>query len=242
MVMDDLLEYMDALYKSALIQTRDESIAEELVQDTYLYALQAISKGYVIQKPKAYLRSVLRNRFFMYLREKYKFSTVYLGDLPYELPDETDFGELERSEESEAVRRELAFLSHTYREVMVRYYMKNESVERIAAELSVPKGTVLSRLDTGRKKIKEGIENVETYSENSYRPEILTIGMNGRCGQNGEPFSCVKNSLDQNILITAYEKPLTVSEIARSLGTPMAFIEESLTYSPRKKPGDSGVC
>ena len=228
MSMNDLLEYMDALYKTALIQTRDENIAEELVQETYLCALQAISKGYVIQKPKAYLHSVLRNRFFMYLREKYKFSTVYFGDLPYELPDETDFGELERSEESEAVRRELAFLSHTYREVMVRYYMKSESVERIAAELSIPKGTVLSRLDTGRKKIKEGIENMETYSENSYRPEKLYLGMNGRCGKNGEPFSCVKNSLDENILITAYEKPVTVSEIARSLGTPMAFIEESV--------------
>jgi len=34
--------------------------------------------------------------------------------------------------------------------------------------------------------------------------------------------------LDQNILITAYEKPLIVSEIARALGTPMAFIEESV--------------
>ena len=52
--------------------------------------------------------------------------------------------------------------------------------------------------------------------------------MNGRCGQSGEPFSCVKNSIDQNILIIAYEKPLTVSEIAHALGTPMAFIEESV--------------
>ena len=226
--MDELLEYMDVLYKTALMKTRDDKLAEELVQETYLYALQALSNGAVIQKPKAYLLSILHNRFFMYLRKKYKMNTVYFGDLTYEPSEETDFGEIERSEEAETVRRELAFLSHTYREVMVRYYMKNESVERIAAELSIPKGTVLSRLDVGRKKIKEGIEKMENYSENSYRPETLTIGMNGRCGQSGEPFSCVKNSLDQNILIIAYEKPLTVSEIARALGTPMAFIEESV--------------
>jgi len=217
---------MDTLYKTALIQARDEKLAEELVQETYLCVLQALHKGTDISSPRAYLLSVLRNRLFMYLREKYKFPTIHFGDLPFDVPDAADFGELERSQEAEAIRRELAFLSHTYREVMVRYYMKNERVEQIAAALSIPKGTVLSRLDTGRKKMKEGIENMEHYSENSYRPEILTLGMDGRQGQNGEPFSCVKTSLDQNILLVAYEKPLTVSEIARTLGTPMAFVEE----------------
>jgi len=226
--MNDFLQHMDTIYKTAFIQARDEKLAEELVQETYLCALQALSKGTVILNPRAYLLSALRNRFFMYLRAKYKLPTVYFGDLPFELPQEADFGGLERSQEAEALRRELAFLAHTYREVMVRYYMKNEKVEQIAAELSIPKGTVLSRLDTGRKKVKEGIENMENYQENSYLPEILTLGMNGRPGQNGEPFSCVKNSLDQNILIMAYEKPLTVSEIARALGTPMAFVEESV--------------
>jgi len=76
--------------------------------------------------------------------------------------------------------------------------------------------------------VKEGIEKMNDYSENSYRPEILTIGMDGRKGQHGEPFSCVKSSLDQNILILAYDKPATVSELARTLGTPMAFVEESV--------------
>jgi len=225
---NDFTQHMDMLYKTALTQARDEKLAEELVQETYLHTLQALRKGAKIQNPRAYLLSVLRNRFFMYLRGKYKLSTTYFGDLPFEVPSEADFGGLERSQEAEAVRRELAFLSHTYREVMVRYYMKNQKVEQIAAELSIPKGTVLSRLDTGRKKIKEGIQNMDNYSENSYSPQILTLGMNGRMGQKGEPFSCVKNSLDQNVLIVAYENPLTVAEISRALGTPMAFVEESV--------------
>ena len=226
MDINDFLPHMDTLYKTALTQIRDEKLVEELVQETYLCALQALHKGTVISNPRAYLLSVLRNRFFMYLRGKYKLPTVHFGDLRFEVSDETDFGELERSQEAETVRRELAFLSHTYREVMVRYYMKSQHVAQIAEALSIPKGTVLSRLDIGRKKMKEGIENMENYSENSYRPEILTLGMDGRQGQNGEPFSCVKTSLDQNILLVAYKKPLTVSEIARMLGTPMAFVEE----------------
>ena len=228
MDINDFIPHMDTLYKSALVQARDENLAQELVQETYLHTLEALAKGATIQNPKAYLQSVLRNRFFMHLRQKYKFSTVYIGDLPQELPDAADFGALERSQEAEAIRRELAFLSHTYREVMVRYYMKNQSVAHIAEALSIPKGTVLSRLDTGRKKVKEGFENMENYTENSYEPQVLTLGMNGRTGRKGEPFTCVKSALDQNILIVAYEKPLMVQEIARALGTPMAFVEESV--------------
>jgi RNA polymerase sigma-70 factor (ECF subfamily) len=228
MNMDAFTVHMDTLYKAALLQARDENTARELVQETYLHVLQALSRGRVIDSPKAYLFSVLRNCFFMQLRRKYKFPTTYFGDLPKELSTETDFGGLERSQEAEAVRRELAFLSRIYREVMVRYYMKNESVEKIAAELSIPKGTVLSRLDVGRKKLKEGINNMKTYNENSFAPDTLSVGMDGRCGKNGEPFSCIKSLLDQNILLQAYEKPLTVFEIARALGTPMAFVEESV--------------
>jgi RNA polymerase sigma-70 factor (ECF subfamily) len=154
---------MDVLYKAALVQTRGEALAEELVQETYLHVLQAVAKGAAVDNPKAYLFSVLRNRFFMHLRKKYRFSTVYFGDMPQDIPDEADFGALERSEDAKAVRRALAFLSHTYREVMVRYYMKGESVEQIAAGLSIPKGTVLSRLNAGRKKMKEGFENMDAY-------------------------------------------------------------------------------
>ena len=114
--MDAFLPYMEALYRSAVIQTHNESTAEELVQEVCLVVLQALSRGAVITNPKAYLHAVLRNRFFMAMREKYKLSVVHIGDMPYELSCETDFSALERSEEAKAVRRELAFLSKSYRD------------------------------------------------------------------------------------------------------------------------------
>lgn len=69
---------------------------------------------------------------------------------------------------------------------------------------------------------------MKTYQTNSYQPEKLTIGIDGRLGQNKEPFSCVNNSIEQNILIITYEKPLSVSEIAQAIGVPMAFVEENV--------------
>lgn len=226
---NDLLSCMEAVYKAALLKTRDADKAEELVQEAYLHTLSALAAGTSIQNPKAYLLSVLNNRFFMDLRRKYQISTVYYADMPDGLPCEEEPPDaVIQSQEAEAVRRELAFLSRTTRDVMVLYYMKNQSVAQIAKTLSIPKGTVLSRLDAGREKVRKGVETMKTYQPNSYQPETLTIGIDGRIGQNREPFSCIQNSMDQNILIIAYEKPLSVSEIGQALGVPLAFVEEAV--------------
>lgn len=229
MDIDELLCHMDVLYKTALTKTRDADLAEDFVQETYLHTLSALARGAKIQNPKAYLLSVLRNRFFMDLRKRYKISTIYYDEMPEELScEENPSDTVIQSEEMKAIRRELSFLSKTYRDVMVLYYMKNQSVAQIAKTLSIPKGTVLSRLDVGREKVRKGVETMEAYQTNSYQPEILTIGINGRIGQNREPFSCIQNSMEQNILIIAYEKPLSVSEIAQAIGVPMAFVEEAV--------------
>lgn len=242
---EELLPYMDILYKTALTKTRDRHLAEDFVQETYLHALSALAKGTEIQNPKAYLLSVLRNRFFMDLRKRYQTATVYYDETPEDLfCEDTSCDGLIQSEEWEAIRRQLAFLSKTYRDVMTLYYMKNQSVAHIAKTLSIPKGTVLSRLNAGREKVRKGVETMAAYQTNSYQPETLRIGINGRLGQNQEPFSCVGNSMEQNILIIAYEKPLSLSEIAQAIGVPMAFVEEAvekLTEAQLMKPAGTKV-
>ena len=82
MDIDELLCHMDLLYKTALTKTRNADLAEDFVQETYLHALSALAKGTKILNPKAYLLSVLRNRFFMDLRKRYKISTIYYDEMP----------------------------------------------------------------------------------------------------------------------------------------------------------------
>lgn len=226
---EKLLEYADMLFRYALQKTRNADEAEELVQETYLHTLNALSKNTCIGNINAYMVSVLNNRFNLMLRKKYKLSTVSFNVLDNELADDTDdFKEIEHSEECAFLRKELAFLAFTYRETMVRYYMQNQSVSEIAKALGISKGTVLSRLDAGREKIKKGAEHMNCYVSNSYKPEKLVFGIDGRTGTGGEPFSCVKGSIEQNILILAYENPINTTELSKALGIPMAFIEESV--------------
>ena len=118
--------------------------------------MNALSKNTSIENMKAYMISVLNNRFNLLLRSKYKLSTLSFNVLDTELADEMDdFEQVERSEEYASIRKELAFLAFTYRETMVRYYMQNQSVSEIAKALGIPRGTVLSRLDVGREKNKK---------------------------------------------------------------------------------------
>lgn len=60
----------------------------------------------------------------------------------------------------------------------------------------------------------------------NYLPGELWMSYGGRDGANGEPLSLVGgNLIVQNLLILAYEKPLTLSELSKAIGIPAAYIE-----------------
>lgn len=224
---NQLLLFADDLLKFALYKTHDMDKAEELVQESYLCALSAIQNGKIIDNPKAYLMSVINNRFFISLRKKYLLSVVSYDEFPTDTADNCDFiSGIEKTQEAESVRKELAFMAKIYREVMVRYYMQNQSVDQIAKELVIPKGTVLSRLDTGRQKVKKGVEEMENFEKYSYEPIRLEISNSGNRSIKGEPQSLVETDLTaQNLLYLAYREPINEVELAKAIGIPMPYIE-----------------
>jgi len=113
------------------------------------------------------------------------------------------------------------------REVLVRHYVRGESVAAIAAALAIPEGTVKSRLDAGRRQVRKGLETMEEKKD--YLPGRLHIWNSGASGPKGEPQSLVEGDLIvQNVLMVAYDKPLTAAEIARRIGIPTVYIEPIL--------------
>ena len=212
----ELMEQTDRLYASALRLTRDDQVARELVQDTCLHALESMARGVLINNPSAYLQGVLRNLFNQSLRRKYRRTFVGFDSLPeMESGDPQPGDRLISAEEQAAVRRALTRLIELYRSVVIRYYVNGESVAAIAKALNIPKGTVLSRLDAARQKMRKEVDSMKPYEKNSYQPDRLSIGIIGNTGRNNEPFSCVNDLLDENILLLAYDKPATVEALSR---------------------------
>lgn len=218
---------MEFLMRAALQKCGNLQEAEDLCQEVLLAICEQFAKGKEIADIRGWMLTVLNRRFYDNLRKKYRRPTSGIGE-GFEVPDESE-GMLESivaSEEAESVRRELAYLTKTYREVLVRHYMKNQSVAEIAEELNIPEGTVKSRLYLGRNRMKKGMEEMEKYSKSSYEPVTLKVSNSGYWGMNGEPGSLVNDDLmAQNLLWLAYAKPIGLEELSKSIGIPAAYVE-----------------
>ncbi len=59
----NLLVHIDALYRSALYLTKNESNADDLVQEAYLRAFKFLKNDKEIDNPKAWLFKILINTF-----------------------------------------------------------------------------------------------------------------------------------------------------------------------------------
>ncbi len=66
------------------------------------------------------------------------------------------------------------------------------------------------------------------YAELSYAPKTMSIGIWGNDSSRGEPFCYLRSLLAQNILILAYEKPISVRELSEALDTATAFVEHEV--------------
>ena len=219
---DEIIRYYDDLMRLAVSKCGSQTDAEDLVGDTMLAAFSYINKGGRIEHPKTWLANTLCHKYNDSLRKKYRMPiTINFDDAP-EIPAEEE--EYFSSGDAAKIRKELNHLAYINREVLIRYYFGAQSVSDIAAGLGIPEGTVKSRLATGRSQMKKGLETMETRE--NYLPGKLYLSFGGAEGINMEPISLVENDLiAQNLLILAYEKPITVSDLSKSIGIPAAYIE-----------------
>ncbi len=179
------------------------------------------------------------------------------GTILDRIPDDSDPEEAAESlREAEAVRKALGRLAAIYREVVSRHYVKGQGVETIAKALGVPVGTVKSRLSDGRGQMKETVTrhlqggrtspavrvageamkkdqknftaDTRPYSEVSYAPKRVTIGIWGNVSRKGEPFCYTDSLVAQNILVLAYEKPISIRDLSAALGIPTPYVEHEV--------------
>ena len=221
---DEVIQYYDYLTRLAASKSYSQADAEDLVADTMLAAFAFIHKGGIVEYPKTWLSNTLYHIYNSNLRKKYRNPVTVCIDTVIDIASYDEEQDYMKSDEAAAVRRELNYLAHTTREVLIRFYFGKNSVATIAQQLSIPEGTVKSRLSAGRNQLKKGLEEME--NTDNYLPGVLNISWSGSDGPNNEPMCLVENDLiAQNLLILAYDKPLTMSELSKMIGIPAAYIE-----------------
>lgn len=235
---EELAELADDILHIAIRKCDSFEDARDLVQSTLLEGLLAIHKGTEIENAKSWLITVLNRKYYDLLRGKYRKPLAFYGmtgdmEQAMELSNNTvnleclecDYSGKTALSEEENLRRLVAGLTKLYREVLVRHYFHGQGIKEIAKELSLSESTVKSRLRLGRDKLRKEL-TMEKYEKQSYEPENLWIASSGNGGMEDEPYSLVKNDkIIMNLLILAYEKPITVPELADAIGISTTYIE-----------------
>jgi RNA polymerase sigma-70 factor, ECF subfamily len=152
------LPLFDQLYNFAhwLAQSREE--AEDLVQETYTKALRGFSSYQPGTNFRAWMYRILRNTFLTSRTGLQATRTVSLDDDETVLTT-TDSGTpeaivIERSNQA-LVQDAIAELPVKFREILLLCEMEEMTYQEIAATLSVPVGTVMSRLARARAALRE---------------------------------------------------------------------------------------
>ena len=151
----------DQLYNFAHWLTRDRSDAEDLVQETYTKAFRGFSSFQLGTNFRAWMYRILRNTFLTSRSGLKQTMTVplELEDNP-ELPIERETPEAMLIERSnwQLIQNAIEELPLHYREILLLCDLEEMSYREISETLSIPLGTVMSRLSRARNALAELVQ------------------------------------------------------------------------------------
>jgi RNA polymerase sigma-70 factor, ECF subfamily len=166
----EALRWVPDVHRFALSMTRDESDAEDVVQDTYLRALRSWQTFAPDSDCRRWLFTICRNVF---LRSRERASRIVNFDAT-ELDAVIGDGSVTRPWEERpglagmdystvdvwpAIRRAISTVPEPFRSAIVAVDLEDESYETAADRLGIPIGTVRSRLFRGRRLLQDQLRN-----------------------------------------------------------------------------------
>ena len=155
------LPLFDSLYNFASWLVHNKSNAEDLVQETYLKALRGFASFTPGTNFRAWMFRILKNTFLSSCLTLDRRLTVEIDsedDVPG-VPATSATPEsllIERFQE-DAVRNAIEQLPVIFREALLLCDVEDASYREISEILSIPVGTVMSRLARARKVVRESV-------------------------------------------------------------------------------------
>jgi RNA polymerase sigma-70 factor (ECF subfamily) len=159
--------YRNRLYSLVLVQVdRDETAAEDLVQEVFLAALSSLDKFRGDSQLYTWLRSIALHKINDFYRHQAR------EPKPRESSDDSDGLELEQTRADEpathtvmedeevrqSVHQALADLPHDYQEVLVLKYLKDMPVLAISQIMGRSPKSVEGLLSRARKAMRDNLE------------------------------------------------------------------------------------
>lgn len=165
--------YQASLYSFIRLRVRDDEAAEEILNDTFMIAIQKPGQYTGESTYHTWLCGIAKNVCGTWIRKQQtgvNRSTVEVDEETFENLADPNWGILEQieSKEKDDILREcIDNLPATHREAFYWAWFEEEPMEVVAERLECPIGTVKSRLFNARTKIADCVKNAFA-SEGAY--------------------------------------------------------------------------
>jgi RNA polymerase sigma factor (sigma-70 family) len=150
----------DSLYNFARWLAQNQNDAEDLVQETYLKAFRSFASFEPGTNFRAWIFQILKNTFLGSCSKLERRMTLAM-DSEEDLPTTSATPEslLIGRSDIDAVRSAIEQLPVIFREVILLSDVEDASYREIAEILSIPIGTVMSRLARARKMVRDSLRS-----------------------------------------------------------------------------------
>ncbi len=223
-------ENLTAIYGYAFGKLYDKADADDLAGEIVCAILSSAKN---LQDENAFWGFAWRiaeNTFRSFIRKKERcviFDPEEKADeIAVPSPEEELIEEEQGREALSRLRRELAFLTKTNREVTVAYYLHEKSCSEIAKEQGISIDMVKYHLFKTRKLLKEGIGMTRTFGEKSYNPGVFRMDFWGEAA--GDYWQVFRRKLPGSIVLAAYDTAMTAEELMMELGVAAPYLEDEL--------------
>lgn len=167
---EEALTHIDALYRTAVRMSGNPVDAEDLVQETYLRAFRSLNQFRLGTNLRAWLFKILTNAFINDYRKRSRrprntsldnvedyYLYSHLIDSGIQPSSAGPEDEVLANITDEAVIRALDALPDEFRQVVLLADVEGFAYREIAEIMSIPVGTVMSRLHRARRRLQRSL-------------------------------------------------------------------------------------
>jgi RNA polymerase sigma-70 factor (ECF subfamily) len=154
---ETFLPFLDAAYNLARWIVQHDQDAQDIVQEAYLRAFKGY-QGFRGGNGRAWLLTIVRNTAYSWINKHAPDGRL----VPYEEEKHAEIISFDQSAREVVTEKRKEYLQNAllrlpveYREVILLYEFEGLSYKELAVALSIPVGTVMSRLSRARRRLQQ---------------------------------------------------------------------------------------